>query len=603
MTIIIEEIRPNVIIPETDIGMMLMQPFVELTNNEPYKWPNDKYDEQITRLERFFDIAKTASVNGNKAHFTILPEYSIPGLQGISKIHEILNTQAWPNNTIVIGGVDGLNKNEYVDLCSLQNTSVHDCNKPDMVKDSEWVNCSITWIKDADGRMKRYIQPKLSRSWPERSISDKYMFLGNSINLFTIRFNNQTNCSFFSLICFDWIGKINGTSENGINGVLHILNDHFRPPNSVKMIDFVFTIQNNKKPCDRNFLENARNFFEDRKTYPFINKDQSLIIFANTSGIPAAGKSDYYGRSSVISSSNSPFENRKCCMPSYSSLTRDLRQTDAIGTCKDSLLRENGACIHFITGHSPRFVSGGSSNRCPSLEKVDVYSINDCNDDPRTPGQPVPASIKWTNDEIDSIKSILHFENSNQIKTDINESHNQICNKLRMCSGTFLSDFIKYSIFKYGKFEGNVHYVDQWQNNERNSLENVIHSLSIFNSCKTLKISNEINAHASLIIETNVIDVIVVIGGNNPGESYEYGKNFLTNESNYAIVITKDINDQHITFPDRPIFEVKSQITDIGPDITNIVPLHLGFQNVKNLCFNSNTIDELDSKLNKLIGI
>ena len=186
----VKEIQLDITLPDDGIGMVIMHPFVELCYNEPYRWQNDKKDKQIERIIRTLEIAKQSDHGCEKTHFTIFPEYSIPGLKGVQKIQEILESNSWKDETIVSGGVDGLSKGEYFTLCNQDNTEVHDKNKPNNVRDDQWVNCCITWIKETNGVVKRWIQPKLSPSWPEKNIISKSMFCGSSVYVFEGKFKN-----------------------------------------------------------------------------------------------------------------------------------------------------------------------------------------------------------------------------------------------------------------------------------------------------------------------------------------------------------------------------------------------------------------------------
>ena len=305
----INEIKLNVTVPETGLCISQMQPFVELVESEPYKWQQNKINQQLDRISRFMNIAKQFDSNG-KSHFTLLPEYSIPGIEGVKRINQFLMDASWPSETIVIGGVDGLNKDEYINICNNVISCVSTDNAPGQITDGrKWVNCCITWVKESNGNLKRYIQPKISPSWPEKNITHSEMFCGHSINLFTIKFSNNTDCKFLSLICFDWIGNTS-VSRNGIFGILNKINQIWEKSNSRKEINMVLVLQYNEEPNHRDFLENARKFFEDRDTIPFIVRDQSVLFFINTAGRNEPGKSNKYGYSSLIASYSSPYVNQ-----------------------------------------------------------------------------------------------------------------------------------------------------------------------------------------------------------------------------------------------------------------------------------------------------
>lgn len=601
----INEKKLNVTVPETGLCISQMHPFVELVSSEPYKWQQDKKNKQLDRISRFMNIAKQFDGNG-KSHFTLLPEYSIPGIDGINRVNRFLLDYSWPSGTIVIGGVDGLSKNEYAILCNNAISCVSPDNASEQIADEKWVNCCITWVKESNGNLKRYIQPKISPSWPERNVNYREMFCGRSVNLFTIKFSNGTDCKFLTLICFDWIGVINGTG-NGIFEILNHINQKWQVSDSTKDINLIFILQRNAKPNHRNFLDNARNFFEDRNTNPFIGRDHSVLLFINTAGKDKPGKTNKYGYSSLIASHLSPYDDKKCCPLSFSSDTKKLRNSDYLERCKEALLRENGACFHLFKFRPPRFISGNPGNRCLFLDEAKIYSIDDGIDDPRVPNGPVAASVKWVNDEIDIIKPITFYAPDNPINYEVNQSHKKVSKEIRKASGECLCRYIQCSFCKYEHYKKDpiIHFVDKWDKEEKEGLQTIIYTLSIIGTCNTINISKAI-AHAIMNIGTNVVDIIVVHGGDTPEECFEYGKKFLNRLSRYAIIVTKDIHDRSVDKKiNRTIFYNQEPVSEKGPNITNPDDrfIHCGYENIKKCCFSAKSVDDLKEQIDCLLGV
>lgn len=603
----INEITLDVTVPETGLYISCMHPFAELAATEPYKWQQDRRGQQLDRISRFMNIAKQFGGNG-KSHFTIIPEYSIPGIDGIERVNQFLTDASWPSETIVIGGVDGLSKDEYASICNNPISFVNTDNAPDQVANGKWVNCCITWVKDKNGNLGRWIQPKISPSWSERNIAHGAMFCGRSINLFNMKFTNNTDCKFLSLICFDWIGTINGAG-NGIFEILSHINQVWQTAASRKDINLVFVLQCNDEPNHRNFLQNACNYFEDRTTNPFIMRDQSILLFVNTSGLDKPGRTNKYGFSSLVASPLSPFDNNRCCPLCFSSDTVKLRNSDSLGRCKEALFRENGACSHLFNFRVPSFVPANPGNRCLFLDEVKVYSIDDGFDDPRVPGGPVAASIKWVNDEIDIIEPITFHENRNPIKNEVITSHEKVSKEVRKISGENLCKYIQSSFFNYTNFNQGelprVDFVDRWDAGEKVGLQTIIHTLSIIGTCNAVNIPGDL-AHATITIGTNVVDIIIINGGVSPEECFEYGKKFLNSPSRYAIVVTKDLHDRLVDKKiKRSIFTTQEPVSDRGPNITNPDDrfIHCGFQNIKTCCFSATSVDNLKEQLSLLWGV
>jgi hypothetical protein len=198
-------------LPTHRVGMVAMQPFLALTAAEPFRCQLDRRAAQLAALERTLTIAKAGDHGAGKTHFTLIPEYSIPGPDGIARIEGVLRDPTWPPGTIVIGGTDALSKTEYAALCAGADTFVDaETNGPDRVEASEWINCGLTWVKTEDGLLRRWLQPKLAPAWPEQNITHAHMFGGGSVFLFRCLFESGSPCRFFSLLCFDWIGIVDG---------------------------------------------------------------------------------------------------------------------------------------------------------------------------------------------------------------------------------------------------------------------------------------------------------------------------------------------------------------------------------------------------------
>ncbi len=604
--IAVKEIPLDITLPDDGIGMVIMQPFVELCDREPYRWQNNKKDKQIERIIRTLGIAKQADHGCEKTHFTIFPEYSIPGLEGIAEIEKILRDNSWKDGTILIGGVDGLPKSEYSTLCSKDNTEVHQENKADKVQNDQWVNCCITWAKKADGTLKRWVQPKLSSAWPEKNITHSRMFAGCSVYVFSGKFENQTDCRFSSLTCFDWIGPI-GTSY-GIWAVLSKINNRWR--NTRREMNLVFVLQFNPEPNHRNFLENARNYFERRTEYPFINRSEGIILFANTAGGSLPGKYQKYGYSSLISSPVAPYDNNGC-PPTFALVTQKLRGTDSLGRCKEVLFREIGACVHSFKFRLPSFVNLAPADRCLLIDEAIVHAIDDGIDDPRTPGRPVPASVKWINDQLDKLVSVLENEGGHPLKDNITRAHRDVSEEIRKQSGDFLCRYIVMSSCEIEKGKNKwieiggrkIHNVDNWVENERQGLETVVYSLSIMKVCKPLEVKSS-PAHATLKIQDKVIDVIVVSGKTHE-DCFKYAKNqYPGSGQRFVVVVT---NDRRSSLPER---RRKSSILDVeydslrGPHIADPGSRfnHCGYQNLIDSCFHSQSLEELDGKVSEIMG-
>ena len=125
--------------------------------------------------------------------------------------------------------------------------------------------------------------------------------------------------------------------------------------------------------------------------------------------------------------------------------------------------------------------------------------------DPRTPGKPVPASVKWVNDQMDEIVPLLEYNEEHQLRGDVSRSHQAIAYRIRRQSGDLLCKYIEMSSpeieeekdkwIKVGRLRR--HNVDNWDQKEAENLERILYSLSVIKLCKPLDIDGS-PAHATI---------------------------------------------------------------------------------------------------------
>ena len=189
-------------LPDRSVKMVVAQPYLGngvLTPQEPYRVAAEAAQRQLDVVKRTIDIATERN-----ADFTVIPEYSVPGLDGVALVEEHLRADTWRSGAILIGGVDGLSKEQYASVVETDGTIVAGANGKDSVENDQWVNCCITWIKSGDGKLSRWVQPKLWPAGPEQSTMHQRMFKGKSIFLFRGSRTNGEVFTFGTMICFDW---------------------------------------------------------------------------------------------------------------------------------------------------------------------------------------------------------------------------------------------------------------------------------------------------------------------------------------------------------------------------------------------------------------
>src|SRR5580698_7971151 len=83
----------GVTFPSDRVGMVIAQPYLpdaSFSGEEPYQLTEQAKPQQLAVLAETLAIARSNQHGGNKTHFTIFPEYSIPGPEGIELVETVI---------------------------------------------------------------------------------------------------------------------------------------------------------------------------------------------------------------------------------------------------------------------------------------------------------------------------------------------------------------------------------------------------------------------------------------------------------------------------------------------------------------------------------
>jgi len=143
--------------------------------------------------------------------------------------------------------------------------------------------------------------------------------------------------------------------------------------------------------------------------------------------------------------------------------------------------------------------------------------------------------------------------------------------------------------------------VDNWDENEKQNLETVVHSLSLINLCRPVEVIGS-PTHATINISGKVIDIIVVSGKTHE-KCFKYAENYINSEHRIMIVIARD----KIGKPWDPnwsskITQPKDTNSDIKPKITEARFYPCGYSNLL-AALNSTNKVEFESKVVELLGV
>ena len=382
----VEQIKIDLTVPSDEVRMVGLQPYIQLSDTEPFQWPEEEATVQLDSIKRTLDLAQEQS-GGGPAHFTVFPEYSIPGNAGATIIDERVRSDDWHSQSIVIAGLHGLTKAEYRELCESLDANVANENAADAVPDGQWVNCCVIWVKDQDGTVQRWVQPKIRPAWPERNVAFADMFLGTTVYVFEIGFAPNTSpCRFVTLVCYDWVAKNGNTTV--IDEVLQQLNA--QSGGNPMQLHWVFVIQHNDSPNHETFLNSTHKFLTDPNSFPLVDTRDAVVFHANTAVSPDPAPQAAGAFSACVLAPGAHLD-VKGCRPTVCMQPNAMRNSDTLIRCKDVVFREMGACIHMFRVRVPRFVTPDATDRAHPVLDAQVFPTRD-SVDPRLCGAAIPAA-------------------------------------------------------------------------------------------------------------------------------------------------------------------------------------------------------------------
>lgn len=567
-------------LPSDRVGMVIAQPYLSLTPAEPYQCTAATKPQQLQMLADTLKVSRAVQHGATKTHFTVFPEYSIPGPEGIALVETILRAADWPNSTIVIGGTDALTQAQYAQL--LQGDSTHvdvTRNGTERVGADQWVNCAITWVKCGDGRLERWVQPKLHPAWAEMNISYQHMFRGSSVYLFKGLLENGAPYRFGTLVCFDWIATVG--AQKTCRWVLgHLQQEaaqHQLP------LSWLFIIQRNKKPSHATFLNEVGPFFNQTE-FPNALRDRACLVFANTAGKSVPGRTDEFGGCSVVFSHQSGFS-KPDCLPTFSGGGARFRDgSNLLSNYKDFFFRERGACIHSFAQINPGSLIAGPEGRVFAVENADVCPISGA-PEPRAPAAAVPACVKWLNDELDVLPSLSVAYHAAPLVTQVDTAHVRNVAALRVLPPQSTAHIVELAAQ-----ESKAKHADDWDGTESSAIKHLVHTLDIVGVGFPPPTVGVDSAHATVLINNKTVDLLAVLGISHEA-CIEHSKRFVPSPQRQVLLVSRDCDNTpwrqrfgNFLQPVMPQLGQERNITDPASG-----SLHLGYEKLLDIFRNSAT--------------
>jgi hypothetical protein len=544
------------------IGIVIGQLFVDVSAAEPYKCKPELVAAQLDAISATLDISKARHHQAANTHFTIFPEYGLPGQAAIEAIDAALSDPTWLPGSVVIGGVDGLTKAEFTSLSS--GVSTHLCPQNDVttITDGEWINCAVIWIKRPDGSVERWIQPKLSPAWPEQQFDDAAMFRGKSVWVFRGKLDDGTYFRFCTLICFDWIGP--ATGDKNWRNIFQKLENELNAKGAEEIsISWFFVIQRNAKPSHSTFLTEVQHFY-NQTVVRKVKRGRTCLIFANTGFRKTPGKSDTYGGTSLIFSKETLFR-EGTCQATFSRGGERYRGSDLLNAYYDNFFREAGACIHSFALVNPAVLQAGAAGSQLAIERAFAFPLYGVQD-PRLPGNIVPGSVKWLNDELDDIETLASKYPQAPLCQVVEAKHPTIVTGLRVQSADTITRAIHLAT---AGPDNTKRTADDWGAPEQQALSHVVDTLNIFATAGNVTHQSDERGHAVALVGAAPVD-IVAIHGRDHGECLAASaRRIVSGMQRSILVVTRDRDNTPLDPRERSILRTNAPKSPSEAKITD----------------------------------
>ena len=258
--------------------------------------PKNKWDE----LKTVFELVATGEGNLKKCHFVAFPEAAIPGEYVDSALTFI--EERFRPNSVTFFGVDHVPLVEYRELLERYSDDnpealasvIQDLDSGDI--DELPTNCSITAVKENDGRFRVFMQAKSHPYVGEEHLDSQHnLYRGKVFPLFHCQ---PTSFTFMSLICFDYVYR--DLHQSNISAIVDKANHLYF--NSRQQLDLLMVLECNPKPEHTAFRDVVNGFYGEYMQYtPGVRN--TVTVFCNTSaetsGLPKK-EALSFGHSSVF---------------------------------------------------------------------------------------------------------------------------------------------------------------------------------------------------------------------------------------------------------------------------------------------------------------
>jgi len=252
------------------------------------------------QVRSVLDLVASGDGNLRKLHFMLFPEACLPFVYLDEMLTEI-DTRLRPN-TVVMFGVEHIKLRTYLALLhrfAADNAEALASVTDDLAAgdiDAVPVNCCVTAVKEADGRLRVFLQAKSHPFFGEESIDQHHdLYRGKVFPLFRCTSNGF---NFMPVICLDYVYR--DLYQSNISAVIKRANQLFYQTR--QRLDLLCVLQCNPKPEHPAFRDVINGFYGEYLAYTPGVRDTTTVFCNSSAAISGFGGKEHgdFGHSMVV---------------------------------------------------------------------------------------------------------------------------------------------------------------------------------------------------------------------------------------------------------------------------------------------------------------
>ena len=419
------------------------------------------------------------------------------------------------------------------------------------------------------------------------------MYRGDTVFVFTGQHDTGTYYRFGVLVCFDWVANV-----QGLKPWRAVVDDLAHRATDVKgefSLSWMFIIQHNPRPSHETFMCEVNDFF-DPNVAASVRRERTCLVFANSAGRPDPGRIDDYGHSSLIFAQQTLFK-MPTCHVTFCSGGRRFRGHGVIRHHKDFLFRERGACIHSFKQLNPDVILPGASGYTIAVQDPFVYPVGD-QSDPRRPGNVVPASVKWLNDELDTIESVAQRYSDSPLAPCAKNTYEHVTRALRSFGGNSVDEAVALacSAAKCACNRGDTERrptADDWDTTQRAAVVHLIDTVSILAIVADSYFVAQTASHASMAFGDLEFDVVAIRGKSHVSCGKHY-RTALPGGRRPVLLVSRDTDNIGWSKRLGSFLQNRGSANRSQRNFTrpHVVSWQIGYRNILDMFRDAQTVDE-----------